>query len=111
MRFALSGRVMPIQISTRMDIDERRGLRPVAVKSIPWEMISDEVSQRQCERNHGQTLDEVAGRGGLGASEAICVIAGISYRTFGADEDEHRILYAMRTMFNRGLLFEDLGVD
>ena len=40
--------------------------------AVPWKMI--EPHERQAERNHNQTLERLAERGGLDCSEAICVL-------------------------------------
>lgn len=39
---------------------------------VPWELIA--AHAKQCERNHGQTPQQLARRGGLSASEAVAVI-------------------------------------
>lgn len=46
---------------------------------IPWAMIAPHEDQAQ--RNHGQSLERLAQRGGLGASEAINILEG---RRFGS---------------------------
>ena len=50
---------------------ERRGILNYP-RSIPWDIIAPHEDAAL--RNHDQTLDKLASRGGLGASEAICVI-------------------------------------
>jgi hypothetical protein len=92
---------MPIQVSGNLDLRERRGERICIVRSIPWQMIADEASERQSQRNHGQSLDHIADRGGFSACEAIAVISCQSWHDLG-EERAHRILYAMHTLYNRG---------
>ena len=44
----------------------------VLLKAIPWALISSHDEQAQT--NHGQTLNRLAERGGLGPSEALAII-------------------------------------
>lgn len=44
------------------------------LSEIPYAMIAPHEAQAQ--RNHGQTLDRLAERGGLSAAEAIAIIQG-----------------------------------
>jgi hypothetical protein len=97
---AHEGREMPIQLGSELDLRIRRGERVVNVRSIPWAMIAD--CEEQSQKNHDQSLDQIKRRAGFSACEAICVIAGIRYIPIGNDEDVHRILDAMRFLFNRG---------
>jgi hypothetical protein len=71
----------------------RRQLTPVRMfpiqrgPAIPWDVIApfDAI----CQRNHGgQTLERMAERGGLGLSEAIDVLNGSDYGTFGYDGND-----------------------
>lgn len=48
------------------------------MSEIPWAMISPH--ERQAQINHGQSLERLAQRGGLGASEAIAIIEGRRWR-------------------------------
>lgn len=50
---------------------------PSALKSIPWTMISPH--EDQAIKNHGQTLERLAERGGLSAYEAVCVLTDQSF--------------------------------
>ena len=47
------------------------------LSEIPWDMIAPHEAQAQ--RNHGQSLERLAQRGGLGASEAIDIMRGASW--------------------------------
>ena len=90
---------MPIQVgglgNDDLALRERRGEKVLIVRSIPRELIAGEAGERQSQKNHSQTLDRIAERGGFSACEAICVIAGVEYEKLGSNETNHRILYAM----------------
>lgn len=45
--------------------------------SVPWEVI--EPHREQAQRNHGQSLERLADRGGLGFFEFWCVMNDISW--------------------------------
>jgi hypothetical protein len=47
------------------------------VKSLPWRVI--EPHRAQAKSNHSQTLEELAGRGGLGTVEIIAIMAGTDF--------------------------------
>ncbi len=98
---------MPIQVNGELALAERRGERVVLVRSIPWAMIADDAGERQAQRNHSQTLDHLRDRGGLGACEAIKIIAGLAWTGDDSkveipERQAHRMLYAMMVLFNRG---------
>jgi hypothetical protein len=99
----------PIMAGDDLSLRVRRNENPVVVKSIPWEMIDADPCRNWAKANHGgQDLVELANRQGLSAGEAICIIACMPYQTIGKSEaDAHRILYAMRTLYNRGKLVAD----
>jgi hypothetical protein len=61
-------------------------LQEVGIGAIPWEMI--EPCEAQAKRNHDQSLERLAERGGLGASEAVCVLNGQSLRDMLRDNKE-----------------------
>lgn len=48
-------------------------------QSIPWEMIAPHEAQAQ--RNHGQSLQRLAERGGLAPEEAVDVLLGLRWNT------------------------------
>ena len=50
----------------------------VYLKAIPWELI--EPHDDQAQRNHHQTLERLAERGGLGPSEAVVIIQDRQWR-------------------------------
>jgi hypothetical protein len=49
------------------------------LNNIPWEVIAPH--ERQAIRNHGQSLEVLASRGGLGVGEAIDIIEGRRWGT------------------------------
>jgi hypothetical protein len=48
-----------------------------SLRSIPWEMI--EAHEGQAQRNHQQSLTELARRSGLSPCEALCVLASVEW--------------------------------
>lgn len=52
-------------------------------QSIPWEMIAPHEAQAL--RNHDQTLERLAERGGLSPGEAVDVLMGRKWNTTPAD--------------------------
>lgn len=46
---------------------------------IPWELIGPHEAQAR--KNHGQTLEQLAKRGGLDVCEAVAVIEDVDFRT------------------------------
>ncbi len=59
---------------------------PAPIVSIPLAMIVPH--ERQARRNHNQTLDRLAPRGGLSALEAVFVLADADWRPTGLTEAE-----------------------
>ena len=51
------------------------------IKAIPWAAIAPHEAQAQ--RNHSQTLNRLAGRGGLSVDEAVAVMTDQPWRRFG----------------------------
>ena len=76
----------------------------VWLKAIPWGLISPHEDQAQ--RNHRQTLDRLAQRGGLCPSEAVAIIAGNpwpSASTPAFEESAEHVLIALAwTKINAG---------
>lgn len=98
-------RWMPIQLGMHLELRVRRKEAVVVVQRIPWVMIADQAGERRARVNHDQSLAKLAERGGISAAEAVCIISGIEWQSFGAgEENAHRILYAMLVLFNRGKL-------
>ena len=77
-----------------MDRNSPAVLGPVetTVRRLAWMPLQDEpmavradlLSEAQAQKNHGQTLQRLAERGGLGLDEAACLAARISFRPMGA---------------------------
>jgi hypothetical protein len=70
-------RLFPILVPP--DVAERAAIGDVLIGqsmtivcAIPWSMI--EPHEKRAKRNHRKSLEEIALRGGLDASEAICAI-------------------------------------
>jgi hypothetical protein len=57
--------------------------------TIPWALI--EPWERQAKENHGQTLEQLAERGGLSSVEAVCVLEG---RRFTRDDQFYPLALA-----------------
>jgi hypothetical protein len=51
---------------------EERALRAVAPRSVPWGFVTEH--ERQCQRNHSQTVQRLAERGGLSPAELVHVL-------------------------------------
>ena len=62
------------------------------LKEIPWAFISPHEAQAR--RNHGQTLERLAQRGGLGASEVIDIVKGVRCGTHRPCIDNEQWLVA-----------------
>jgi hypothetical protein len=78
----MSARTFPVLSDTagRCGSDGRRENR-WTLRSVPWRFI--ETHRAQAERNHGQTLERLAERGGLTPAEMLCAIEGKSLRAYG----------------------------
>ena len=48
-------------------------LFPLQLSAVPWAL----AERGQAEKNHGQTLERLAERGGLGASELLVALEGL----------------------------------
>jgi hypothetical protein len=97
-----SRKTFPIMLGDKLDLRRRRGESLVLVRSIPWRMIDTEPCRVRAQANHGQDLETLAGRGGLSACEAVCVLAGMGWQPIGGDEScAHLILRAMCDLFGR----------
>lgn len=57
--------------------------------TIPWEMIAPH--EAQAKRNHDQTLERLAYRGGLSPREAVAVIQGVPFRDVPEGDAEERL--------------------
>lgn len=70
-------------------------LRATLLDSIPWAFIAPH--ERQADRNHGQTLQRLAERGGLSAREAMAVLEDRRYALGSSTtQDEFELINAVR---------------
>lgn len=100
-----SGRVIRIMLSEELRRRKAKGERFVHVTDLPWELFASDTTQGVCGRNHGQSLSDIARRGGFDASEALCVLTCQHWRDGMIPEQQaHRILYMMRHLYRRGVL-------
>lgn len=60
------------------------------MSNIPWAMIAPH--EQQAQSNHGQSLDRLAERGGLAASEAIDILEGRRWGSAKACIENERYL-------------------
>lgn len=60
------------------------------MNEIPFAMIAPH--ERQADRNHFQTLDSVAERGGLGVCEALAILEDRPWRRGVSEEEDARLL-------------------
>jgi hypothetical protein len=60
--------------------ERERFLRDVGrvLESVPWALLAPH--EKQAHTNHGQTLERLAERGGLGIHEMVAIIEGLRYR-------------------------------
>lgn len=56
---------------------------------VPWRMLMPH--ERQAQRNHSQTLAELAYRGGLSPCEAVAVMEDRHWRKMPADEAQREL--------------------
>lgn len=72
----MTERMFPIMVTTYRDQNEitfaRASGNPFVVACIPWAMIAPH--ERQALRNHDQSLERLAERGGLDCIEALAVL-------------------------------------
>jgi hypothetical protein len=54
-------------------------------KQVPWSFV--EPGRAQAERNHYQTLERLAERGGLSPSELVAVLVGVEWERITKDKD------------------------
>ena len=74
---------MPIQRPYKRHEDLRYG--PYGPSKIPWAVLAPHEAQAL--KNHSQTLEQLANRGGLGPEEAYCIYHDMGYQ-YG-DQDLH----------------------
>ena len=81
-----SEREFPVLLSW----DERKRKRISWRRTVPWSLLAPH--EDQAIYNHGQTLQRLAERGGLGPDEMVCVIDGKKLR------DAPKLLDAIKRM-------------
>ena len=108
---------MPVTLTCDLPIlqvwTDKRPMDAVRVKSMPRGLFMD-AHERQAMTNHGQSLRELAQRGGLSAQECLLVLGCLPGRSQVIDlphEEAHRLLYAIRVAFNRGGLVVRHGTE
>lgn len=101
-----SGRTMRIMLSDTMRQRVLDAPRTVIVERVPWELFEEQSARATCERNHDQTIERIAERGGFDAREALGVLSGMSLGQVKIlrEDHAHRILYLMIHLFRRGVL-------
>lgn len=73
------------------------------MSEIPFEMIAPHEARAQ--RNHGQSLNRLAERGGLSASEAICILVDLRWGTIkNCIESEQHLINLVRKWRTAALL-------
>jgi len=63
---------------------------------LPWELI--EQCDSQAKKNHSQSLETLAGRGGLHPVEAYCIMRGLSLSHVRLPNDEEAAEYIEKKM-------------
>ncbi len=70
------------------------------VPPVPWGLLAPHEEQAQ--RNHGQTLEQLAGRGGLGASEMLAILERRPFRAMAPEESCARLTDAINAWNVKG---------
>jgi hypothetical protein len=63
-------------LERQFPIIQARGVH--SPRSVPWRLLADHEGQALM--NHGQTLEHLAGRGGLDVFELWCVVHDVQWR-------------------------------
>lgn len=78
------------------------------LSEIPFAMIAPHEAQAM--RNHGQTLDRLASRGGLAVAEAIAIIEGRKWSSVkNCIENDHYLISQVRHWHLRDAMQADAG--
>ncbi len=56
------------------------------IKAVPWAVLA--LHESQAQRNHGQLLERLARRGGLGVDEACAIIDGVGWGKWRKDRSQ-----------------------
>ena len=59
------------------------------LKSMPMAMLDN----NQAKKNHGQTLERLAERGGLAPSEALAIMDGVHWGAYAVCDENDALLY------------------
>jgi len=62
-------------------------------RSMPMSLFTSLQGKERCQRNHGQTPERLAERGGLGVREAACILLDKPYRELGTITPEEAIKF------------------
>jgi hypothetical protein len=89
---------MPIMALSYRAEDDLRQLRRAGVTTlvvqVPWAMV--EPHQRQAKINHGQTLERLAERGGLGPDEMMALLEDRPHHRMSAADANQQLLAKLR---------------
>lgn len=89
----MTERMFPILMSTLRRAEVLHAIRghpcAFAVVGVPWSLIAPHEAQAL--RNHSQTLDRLAERGGLSAAEAVAVLEDRPFRLMTDGEAHSRL--------------------
>ncbi|BAQ50390.1 hypothetical protein [Methylobacterium aquaticum] len=90
--------IMSLGYRAREEIADLRahGVQQIVI-GLPWGMI--EPHEAQAKANHGQTLQRLAERGGLGACEAVAILQGRRWHEMSPGAAQHQ-LAGLLTRFN-----------
>jgi len=72
------------------------GRPPEAPESVPWRLLAPHEAQAL--KNHGQTLERLAERGGLCLSEIVAVLEDRKWRPMSGAEALHRLKFFLAAM-------------
>lgn len=94
---------MPIMLGSNLAARLARGEPLYIVRRVPWALFN-EAAERCCRFHHdGQSLADIASRGGLDATEALTILSDRQdWSDFGGEERAQHLLYTMIDMFRRG---------
>lgn len=90
----MTGRLFPIMALSHRPADDIRALRnagaTAVIIALPWDVIAPHAAQAQ--RNHGQTVEHLAERGGLGSCEAVAVLEDRRWKRMAPGEANAALL-------------------
>lgn len=77
-----------------LNYDQYKG----APSSVPWDLV--EIGREQAQKNHYQTLERLAERGGLSPCEMIAVIENRPWKSMTAADAVDHLNRAITTFFH-----------